>query len=120
MHIILSTLSTIFFVRMFVLVATQIPALQFIFHDQSYHFYYGFLLMLIALFARRNRFAYIIFGIGAGLFIDDVGALKYTLFGPSTNPITEYWSSLFLIPLFIGLCILVLGEKRLKNWFLAK
>ncbi len=73
--------------------------------------------MILALIFRRAKYGHIFFGIGAGLFIDDVSAFKYVMTGPALNPITEYWSPLFIIPLMVGLFVLIVSEIRLKKFF---
>lgn len=108
---------TVIMTKIFVIIATNSPTLQFIFNDRSYHFYYGLLIMIILFFFRKTKFAYIFFGVGAGLFIDDVAALKYVITGPAQTPIQDYWSPLFILPLLIGLLALVLSENKLKKLF---
>lgn len=101
--------------RVFIAIAQNTSSLQFIFEDQSYHFYYGLLIVLIAAFFRKAKLAYILFGIGAGLFIDDVAAIKYVISGPAQTPIQDYWSPLFILPLILGLLLLATVENIQKN-----
>ncbi len=117
MPIIIPTIAAILTMRVFITVAMNTPSLQFIFYDQSFHLYYGVILMILALFLRRTKLSTLLFGIGAGLFIDDVAALTYIITGPTQNPIQDYWSSLFIIPLLFLLLGLVIFEKRLQKLF---
>lgn len=117
MKITASSVATILVMRVFLAIAVNIQTFQFIFHDQSYHFFYGFVLMVFALILSRVKYSHIFFGVGAGLFVDDVAALKYVLNGPSLNPIADYWSPLFVIPLLVGLFALILSEDRLERFF---
>ena len=117
MKITISAIATLVVMRIFIAIAANSPTLQFIFEDQSYHLYYGLALMFLAVFLRRRKYAYIFFGVGVGLFIDDVGALKYVMTGPAQTPIQEYWSPLFVIPLVVGLFALAISENRLKKIF---
>ncbi len=119
MKITTTAIITVIVMKIFVAIAASSPQLQFIFQDQSYHFYYGLLLVVMSLFLRKMKLAYILFGIGAGLFIDDIAALKYVMTGPAQTPIQDYWSPLFIIPLMVGLFALVISEKQLKRFFSA-
>lgn len=118
MKITMAAIITVIVIKIFVFVAANSPTLQFIFYDPSYHFYYGLLLMIVSMFFRKEKLVYILFGIGAGLFIDDVAALKYVMTGPAQTPIQDYWSPLFILPLMVGLFALVLSENRFKKLFL--
>ena len=111
------SVATILVMRLFVFIAANIQTLQFIFYDQSYHFFYGLFLVMLALIVRRVKYSDIFFGVGFGLFVDDVAALKYVLNGPSGNPIADYWSPLFIIPLIVGLFALMRCEDRLVKFF---
>ena len=117
MKITATAIITVIVMKIFVAFAANSPTLQFIFEDPSYHFYYGLLLLIVSLFLRKTKFAYILFGIGAGLFIDDIAALKYVMTGPAQTPIQDYWSSLFILPLMVGLFVLVVSENKLKTLF---
>lgn len=117
MKITSTAIITVIVMRIFVAIASNSLSLQFIFEDQSYHFYYGLLLMAISLSLRKTKFAAIFFGIGIGLLIDDIGALKYVITGPAQTPIQDYWSALFILPLMIGLFALVKAENKLKKLF---
>lgn len=117
MKITTTAIITVIVMKIFVAIAANSPTLQFIFEDQSYHFYYGLLLMAISLFFRKTKFSYIFFGVGAGLFIDDFAALNYVMTGPAQTPIQDYWSPLFILPLMVGLFALVLSENKLKKLF---
>ncbi len=117
MKITASAIATVVMMRIFIAIAANRPSLQFIFEDQSYHLYYGLALIVLSLFLRHIKYAYIFFGIGAGLFIDDVAALTYVMTGPAQTPIQDYWSPIFIIPLIVGLFALVISEEKLKNFF---
>ena len=117
MKITTTAIITVTVMKIFVAIAANSPTLQFIFEDRSYHFYYGLLLIAVSLFLRKAKLAYILFGIGAGLFIDDIAALKYVMTGPAQTPIQDYWSPLFILPLMVGLFALVLSEKKFKILF---
>ncbi len=117
MKITMSAITTVLVMRIFIFIAASTPTLQFIFQDQSYHFYYGLVLIILAFIFRRKKYAYIVFGIGSGLFIDDVGAFKYVITGPALSPITDYWSPFFIIPLTAGLFALIILESSLKKIF---
>lgn len=99
--------------------ASNIQSLEFIFYDQSFHFYYGLGILVLALIFRNLKNAQILFGIGYGLFIDDVAAVQY-IGNPSQNPISEYWSATFIIPILAGLFLLIVSEKRLNKVFTKK
>ena len=117
MKITTSALATVLVMRIFIAIAANKPSLQFIFHDQSYHLYYGLAILAIAAIFRHAKYSLIFFGIGAGLVADDISAIKYVLTGPALNPIEEYWSSLFIIPLLFILFILAVSEHILKRMF---
>ena len=117
MKITTTAIITVIVMKIFVAIAANSPTLQFIFEDQSYHFYYGLLLIIFSLVFRKAKFAYLLFGIGVGLFVDDVAALKYVMTGPAQTPIQDYWSPLFILPLMVGLFALVLSENKLKPLF---
>ncbi|MEK7672337.1 MAG: hypothetical protein AAB373_00485 [Patescibacteria group bacterium] len=115
MKVTISALVSIILTRAFVALAAMTPALQFIFEDRSYHLYYGLGLIILAVIFKSLKYRKIIFGIGAGLFIDDMAALKYLFTGLAVDPIPDYWSPLFIIPLLIGLLILASSEKFLQK-----
>ena len=117
MKITTTVIATILVTRIFVLIAANMPTLLFIFDDQSYHFYYGLALVIPALVWRRVKYAHIFFGIGVGLFIDDIGAFKYVITASAQTPIQDYWSPLFIIPLVVGLFALIISEKQLQDFF---
>lgn len=103
--------------RLFIAFAATLPALQFIFNDHLYHLYYGLLIGVFALFLGSLKIAPVLFGIGAGLVIDDLGVLKYLLIAPAMNPIQEYWSALFVVPLLSGILFFLLTERRIELFF---
>lgn len=117
MHIIHWMLVSVVTIRSFIALAATVPALSFIFYDRSYHVYYGLALIIISLlvqrFPRAIREAGL--GIGLGLFFDDVSALLYLIFGAPVDPIGEYWSPLFILPLLMGILLVVLFQKYAKR-----
>jgi|SRR3989338_451493 len=119
MKILTTALITILLTRISVAIAVAAPSLHFIFYDQTYHLYYGLALMVLAVAIKFWNYALILFGIGIGLFIDDIAALTYILGYVSENPLADYWSALFILPLLMSLLILTLSEKKLENIFQA-
>lgn len=111
MRISLLALATIVFMRIFVFIASSTPSMLWIFQDRSYHVYYGILLIILGFFYKQSvNIRTLFLGVGFGLLFDDIAALTYLIIGPSTNPITDYWSPLFIIPLIMGMTLLLLFE----------
>lgn len=116
-RLVLPTLITIVVIRMFIVATAKTTSLQFIFYDQMYHLYYGLGILIMAIAVRFWTHATALFGIGAGVFLDDLGALKYILGGVPEDPTIEYWSPLFILPMLAGLLVLSLGENKIKRMF---
>jgi len=117
MEVLRSSIVTILIVRIFGAIAIYVDKLNFVYYDNSYHLYYGLIIVLVAMLTKRisKKIRYILLGIGLGLIIDDVSVITYIINGQAQNPVSDYWSPLFILPLLFGLLFISLFEEKLKK-----
>lgn len=117
MSLLIPALLTILLVRLVGAIALYSQTINFIYHDQSYHLYYGLIFIMVAIVIKKTPFKirHGLYAIGLGLVIDDIAVIKYLIVDKPLNPEFDYWSPLFIMPLLGGLSFMSLFENKLKK-----
>ena len=98
------------------------PRNSLIYQDQFHHIYYGFILLIVYFFIKKNPLSYVLLAVSLGLITDQVTQVPFYLthlFGYELAPIPfwDYWSTYSLVS--TGIITLIIYWK-INRYLLSK